>query len=395
MIIFLEGLPGHGKSLAAIKDYLVPAVQKGRKVFAYVEGLDYQKLSEVAGVTLEKVEQLLVHIEREQVPTIYDHVENDSLVIIDELQNFWPKGRHKLDAKITQFVAEHRHRGLDIVCMGQVRRDCHDLWLGRVDTLVQFVKRDSIGQANSYNWKVLKPVGAGKFKEATNGKADYDKKYFGCYASHTSDTTNTDTFNDARANIKNGKVYKFAMRFIWVIVAAIIYILYLFFGGGLEKSLSAKKPEKPASVETRTVHTEPAPAPKASQTPPAQPETLKVPEVPDFVADLSKLYRVRLTGVVQGQKRVIGLVEWRDPSNRVVDRLTLEQLNGLGWYVMLSPSGDMVQISKPGKVLIATQWPTVDDRETMPAKVPDATQDTIRGGPSAHVLTVAQAPAKK
>lgn len=384
MIIFLEGLPGSGKSFSAVKDYLIPALQKKRKVFAYIEGLDFKRIAEAAGLPLAKVEALLVPLTREQVPTIHDHVENDALVIVDELQNFWPTSRLKLPDEITKFVAEHRHRGLDVVCMGQVLKDCHALWLGRVDTLLQFLKRDAVGKPNEYRWVVCKRAAGGKFAETTSGKAEYDPKYFGCYASHTEGTENLGTFNDDRANVKNGKTYKFVMRFVWVFIGAIGFVIYLLFGGGLTKSLGAKPATSqgvPLDAPGAKADTKPAASPPVSTEPKGVADT----KISDFVSDLCEKNRIRLTGVIQSKSRMAGVVEWRDASNRVQDRLTLNQLQGLGWYVMISPDGSMAQISKPGKLYIATQWPYQDDRETAPARVPEATQERMRDGQAPYV----------
>ena len=40
----------------------------------------------------------------------------------------FPAGKQNLDTGITEFVTQHRHRGIDIVAMGQDHRDCHMLW---------------------------------------------------------------------------------------------------------------------------------------------------------------------------------------------------------------------------------------------------------------------------
>lgn len=89
MLIFHEGLPGAGKSYEAMVHQVIPALQKGRKVFAYIEGLNNEKIADVMGETVGYVESLLIPLTRDQVPTIHEHVENDSLVVIDELQNFF------------------------------------------------------------------------------------------------------------------------------------------------------------------------------------------------------------------------------------------------------------------------------------------------------------------
>ena len=208
MLIFHEGLPGAGKSYEAMVHQVLPALEKGRKVFAYIEGLDHGKIAEVLDESEERIKQLLIPLDRDQVPTIYDHVENDALVVIDELQNFFPSGRQKLSDQMTQFVTEHRHRGLDILCMGQDLRDCHNLWKRRISQKVVFVKLDAVGMSKRYRWTVQKATTGEKFHDIRSGVRKYDPKYFGIYASHTDDTENTADFKDDRANIFKTPFFK-------------------------------------------------------------------------------------------------------------------------------------------------------------------------------------------
>lgn len=222
MIIFHEGLPGSGKSYEAAINQIIPALQKGRHVYAYIEGLNHAKFSEVTGILLSIVSALLHQLTKEQVKDIYSHVQNDSLVIIDELQDFFPSSRTPLDAGITEFVTQHRHRGIDIVCMGQDNRDCHSLWKRRIDTLITFTKRDAIGMANSYTWKTFKQTN-GKFVELRSGKGTYDSKYFGLYASHSDNVTSIDAHKDSRSNIFKSSAFTFWLP---LFIIALIYAAY-------------------------------------------------------------------------------------------------------------------------------------------------------------------------
>lgn len=376
MLIFHEGLPGSGKSFEAMVAHIVPALKKGRKVFAYIEGLNHEKIAECADIPVERCRELLHQITREQVPTIHSAVENDSLVVIDELQNFWPSGRQKLDADITQFVTEHRHRGLDILCMGQVLNDCHALWKGRVDTKIEFRKLDAIGKANSYKWTVYKRVGGGKFQEVTSGKRDYDVQYFGTYASHTQGTENTETYTDERANVRNSKAFRYIKYYGAAAVVAIGFVVWVFStGGGIG---GAKKPATPPATSQQ-------PAQQPTQVQQVAPARVTVShvvgqvdmEAEDFIDKLSEKYRIRLGGSINSPRRISGLIEWRDESGRVHERLTADQLRGLGWYVMLSTDGSIASISKPGKSYIATQWPLDDDLSQAPERVPVKQQRRI------------------
>jgi zona occludens toxin len=78
MIIFHEGLPGSGKSYEAAINQIIPALKNGRPVYAYIEGLNHQKFSEVTGLPLERVTSLLHQVTKEEVATIYaiDGIDN-------------------------------------------------------------------------------------------------------------------------------------------------------------------------------------------------------------------------------------------------------------------------------------------------------------------------------
>jgi zona occludens toxin len=242
MIIFHEGLPRSGKSYEACVRRIIPALKAGRKVFAYIEGLNHEKFAEVTGLSVERVRELLYQINSDQVPKIYDHVENDALVIIDELQDFWPSSTKPLSKDITSFITQHGHRGLDIICMGQDHRDCHSLWKRRIDQLYIFVKQDAIGRPNKYAWQSFKQRN-GKFEKLNNGTEEYQSKYFGLYLSHTKDTTNKETYNDDRANIFKTKVFRLYLPALAVAVAVAVWFLVSFFQGK-QKIVKIEQPDK-------------------------------------------------------------------------------------------------------------------------------------------------------
>lgn len=370
MLLFHEGLPGSGKSYAAIKDHLIPALRKGRTVCAYVEGLDHTRIALVAGISEERCRELLQPITREQVPEIWKYVVNDAFVIIDELQNFWPTTRARLGPEITQFITEHRHRGLDVLCMGQVLGDCHTMWRNRVDQNVFFFNRDAIGKPNSYRWSVRKRESNGKFTEVTAGTAEYDPQYFGCYASHSEGTANTERFTDKRANIWSSPIVRrYLPLALGVGVLGLGFVIWLFRGGLVgnltEKADTALAKDKPAVVQV-------TPAPVT--TPPQAVETaskkiaLPVAEesaiLPggDMVDTLTSKYRIRAGGQINSKSNTYGIIEWRDENNGVRDVLTYRDLSGLGWLVMSSPDGALVILTKINRKYYATAWPIEDYR---------------------------------
>lgn len=373
MLLFHEGLPGAGKSYAAIKDHVVPALRKGRKVVAYIEGLDHSRLALVAGIPEERCRELLIELTKEQVPAIYDHVVNDAFVVIDELQDFWPSSRQKLEPKITEFITQHRHRGLDVLCMGQVLTDCHAMWRNRVDQNVFFYQRDAVGRADEYKWSVRKRESNGKFAEVTNGVEKYDAQYFGCYASHSAGAENKTKYVDERANLWNSPVLRRVLpMFGVVLLVALAYVVWAFQGG----LAGTKKPGTPEKAQGLVAEKAPDVPAVKTVTKEGQVEDSKILPGGDLVDSLTAQHRIRVGGTVTNARgQQAGFLEWRGPDNAIKELLTYRQLAGLGWLVMVSSDGDFVVISKLNRKYYATAWPVQD----VTGRASEATKREVEG----------------
>lgn len=332
MIIFHEGLPRSGKSYEATKEHIIPALKKGRKVFARINGLNYEKISELAQITLEECQQLLFHITEEQVPTIYQHVENDALVIIDELQNFFPSGRSKLSDEMTKFITEHGHRGLDILTMGQAISDCHNLWRKRTQRKIQFLKLDMVGKEDTYKWTSFTnrpdPKGEPTWVKINAGVKKYDPAYFGAYLSHQPDTENKDNLKDDRLNILKTKGIKFGIPAAVCVGAIAIYYLYGFF----------QAPQQPEPVQHATTALRSSPSMNASQ---LQTRTEPVrPKGWDFVQANTEQYNAKLTYMASYSNYIQDfLVIWEDPGGRIIDQLYMRDFIALGYSMTVKGSG--------------------------------------------------------
>lgn len=351
MIIFHEGLPGSGKSYEAAINQIIPALQKGRMVYAYIEGLNHEKFAEVTGFPLPVIQNLLRQLTKEQVKDVQVHVANDSLVIIDELQDFFPAGKTTLDPGVTEFVTQHRHRGIDIVCMGQDSRDCHMLWKRRIDTLIRFVKRDAVGQPDSYTWTTYKQQ-AGKYIQLRSGKGTYDKKYFGLYASHTEGVESIDAHKDDRTNVLKSAAFTTYIPMFLVVLCFAVYYLYGFLSG-------RNSPVKTVPVVTPAVQTQTAPINKE---PPktAAPQPAPKPGPPmdtDYLEKYLTDYRPRLVALVENKKKnkMVAQVEFIDTSNRVFERLNIVQIVAFGYVVERKPYGLLLR--KGDKRYAVTAFP--------------------------------------
>lgn len=365
-IFFHEGLPGAGKSFEALVKHIVPNLQKGRHVYAYIEGLNFEKIAAVCEMPVGAVKALLHVIEKDQVKEIHKHVTKDSFVLIDEIQDFFPSDRKPLDEEITRFVTQHRHDGIDILLMGQDHRDCHSLWKRRIQNLVTFMKMDAVGMEKRYKWTMHRYNGK-KYVPITSGMEIYDPKYFGCYASHTEGTTNTGNYKDKRAVIWNKWGIKFGVPATLVISIWAVWNLYAFFH---PNDAVAKVVDVPAEVEPveslearrarraqeRAAALKAAPVSAAEPAQEAKRSVEVVPAQVQYLLDLQRDHRLRLSGVVRTESGAInGFIEAVDSSFHIRERFWFSELEEMGWKVEWHSYG--VLLSRDSYSLVARQWP--------------------------------------
>lgn len=356
MLIFHEGLPGSGKSLGAMKDHIIPALQTGRKVIAYLEGLNHEKIAEVAEIDLEKCKQLLRPITREEVLILPTLDYTDALVVIDELQNFWPAGRTTLPDDVIQFVTEHRHRGADILAMGQCLTDCHAMWRRRVARKYHFIQRDAVGKPDEYTVIVQKGVPDGrrgdiKFEEIAREKHKYDPKYFGTYASHVQDAENKETLMDQRAVIWNNPMFKRWIPLFGIgVLFAVGYLVHFFTGTGVVTDTKKKEPvkasapaPKPRADDCKLNGTCPQQQAKQAVSAPAPASSASVSKLdgPDLVKSLSDKAVPRLAGLVFRKGVYTGRIAWHDQSGALVHAMSFDDLAALGYSVMVNAPGTL------------------------------------------------------
>lgn len=347
MLIFHEGLPRSGKSYAACKDHIVPALLAQRKVFAYIDGLDHVRFAEVTQLPLERIQELLIQIHADQVKEIYKHVEKDSLVVLDELQDFFPSQRQPLTEQMTRFITQHGHEGLDILCMGQDLRDCHAVWKRRVQRKITFCKLTAVGMENKYKWEAHEAKGGERFEKISTGIETYDKKYFGLYKSHTPGTENKGNYADDRINIFKTKFFRFGLPAAAVLGIGAVWYLYGFFTTPkLTKIETAQQQQKTLAAST---------VPTVTPQPTLPQESKKTSN--DFFANLvdTSGHRLRYSGMVSIGPSAVGLIDVLDSSYRVIQSFRSTDLHDLGWEVRWRSYG--LDIIKGKLTYIAMTWP--------------------------------------
>jgi len=367
MLIFQEGLPGSGKSYEAVVKRLIPALQKGREVQAYIEGLNFPKIAELAEISDERCAELLTQVTREQMQSgeWLQLVKDNALLIFDEAQNFWPTGTKPLSKEMTEFVTEHRHRGFDVILMGQDIRDVHTLWRRRVDQKIVFQKLDTLGAPTKYKWSVFKATvdgkGVIKFQQVQKGVSKYDTKYFGTYKSHVADDTNTETFKDSRASLLSSKMVRVGLPVMLAVAyLAFNYVWGFFHSDGTQFQKGAKSPHVQTSGTKPASPAVVAPQPVDVAAVNAARAAAAAPKVTDYIAQISDKWRVRLSGLIEGRDRTVVLLEWLDDSLHRRERLTGGELMKLGWVVQVEAPG-VVKLSKGELTVLATAWPIDTD----------------------------------
>jgi zona occludens toxin len=354
MLIFHEGLPGSGKSYEAMTYRIIPALQKGRRVIAYIEGLNFERIAEASELPVEKVRELLKPLTRDQVEAgIVQLAEDNALMVLDEAQNFWGN-RAKLDKQTTEFVTEHRHRGIDLVLMGQDLRDVHTLWRRRIEFKVCFLKLSSLGLGKRYTVTTWRHLGQDKFERVGTKTGKYDPKFFGTYASHTSTEVNTEDYKDKRATVWASGLMTLGIPAVVVAGAVGVWFLWGYFHPQpvQQAAKSAAQGVKTASVGAGA----PVPGPAASASSPKN--DTRSPQERRF-ADLSQRFRIRLAGLVSGATRASGIVEWIDGGSRVMERLSLDQLRELGVAVVIGQGVTKLAMGEWSD--LATMWPLEAD----------------------------------
>lgn len=368
MIVFHEGLPGSGKSYEACVMHILPALQAGRDVITNINGINHHKFFELTGIPVAVLKKMLVCISHPECDDEEKRLElvkadfllntkKDSMVVIDEIQDMFPTKRQPVTPEWSKWIASHRHEGLDIVLMGQDRRDVHPIWRRRIQRLLTFNKLQAVGADSSYRWVCLEATQPEKFKEVSSGVRRYDKQYFGLYLSHTQGTSNKSVYKDDRANILKNKKLQFGVLAFFLLAYYGITNTMAFFQPPEVKPLPVVQAQP--SPQTQVAQPQQQAQPK-----PVEPSTKPVaePERPslDIFDQEARKGRLRLAAIVEGKDQIFLRIEIMDSYNRLMATYDYPSLVDLGWKVESRDSG--VHLLKQDQIYVARPWQLENSR---------------------------------
>jgi len=348
VIVFHEGLPGSGKSYEACLYHILPALKAGRVVVTNIEGINIEKFAEVSGIAVAYLKHTLITVfdpDLDIQKEAFLAAPNDCLLVIDEIQNIFPSERQKLTPEWSKFITEHRHQGIDIILMGQDRRDCHALWRRRIQRVVLFLKLDAVGSSGRYRWQLFEATKPEKYKLVSQGIKKYESKYFGLYSSYQEGAEHRTSYTDKRGNVFKTSAFTFWLPLFVVVLFFAARQVHAFFTSPEPSKPHAVQPIKTASASVLPLASQPV----AANAPPVIEKYIPV----DVFDEAAHGRRLRLSGLVYNQKKLLAFVEALDGGRHLYDTFTVQEIQALGWivlheeYGLLITKGDLSYVARP------------------------------------------------
>lgn len=386
MWVFNEGVPRSGKSYDCVKHHILPALKRGRRVFARLNGLEdpqrQQAIADYLKVPLERVHELLHTVNTKDVVATFQCYRDeetgewriaekfkDALVVIDEVHEFYVQERKPLAPEVESFFALFGQNGGDGVILTQWFNRVHSAVKARIEKKNSFQKLSAVGMEGKYVVTYYQTVAAGKFEKIGSATKTYDKDIFPLYRGYADGADNVEVYKEGGTNVWKALALKGVVYGGLGVAGLLMFIM--FFTGNAElvedgsKSTEqsvASEPVEVYDVQGKYVRTEGGSATQGQGGPAA-----KVVEAIDpykdltagqrYVAELADKGRVRLAARATINDRELAVVEWVDSSGNTVESLDLDQLRELGMTVTGKRFG--IELVAGDKTIIATPWPRV------------------------------------
>lgn len=368
MLVFNEGVPRAGKSYDAVKNHILPTLKKGRRVFARLNGLDHAKIAAHLDMKESDVRDLLVIVDTKDVKTTFACTQDetgkwcipddfkDSLVVIDEVHEFYVSERLPLPGAIENFWALLGQNGGDAVIMTQWINRVHQAIRARIERKNVFQKLTAIGMKSRYRVTYWHTTSPGKYERVGGKTEKYDPVIYPLYHGYAPGSENTEVYEEGGTNVWRAMALRGAAFAVVGLVGGYFFISF-FFGGGAQ----GKATEKPATVEETKVfdvdgnylRTEGEKAVAAVKEKP-DPYADLSPEQ-RYVAELTERGRVRLASRAEIGGRIRGWVEWVSDSGETVESLEVASVEALGYVTTWTVYG--VRLAAGDHVIVATPWP--------------------------------------
>ncbi|MFB0276665.1 zonular occludens toxin domain-containing protein [Xanthomonas euvesicatoria] len=365
MLVFNEGVPRAGKSYDAVKNHILPALKKGRRVFARLNGLRFDRIAKHLGIAESDVQSLLVLVDTKDVTKLFACTQDasgkwcipdefkDALVVIDEVHEFYVNERKPLAPAVENFWALLGQNGGDAVIMTQWINRLHSAVKARIEKKNTFQKLTAIGMKGRYRVTYFHTTSPGKFEKVGGQTLKYDPAIFPLYDGYAPGAENTEVYEEGGKNVWAAMAVRAA---IFIVVGGIgIYFFVHYF---TKDRSDPNKPVASASQANKATHVGAGLANGAPSVPiqPPPPDPLAdLTQEQRYVAELASKGRIRLSARARVGDQDRAWVQWIDESNNVIEELDLTQLRALGYSVSVVTYG--VRLSAGKHIMVATAWP--------------------------------------
>lgn len=370
MLTFNEGVPGAGKTYDAVVHHILPALKKGRKVWARVNGLDHEYIAQLVGKEVDEVRELLVHVptaevrqrfraERDEAGEyVLPHEYRNCLIVIDEAHEFYVAARESMQQDEEQFFAIHRHYGADILLMTQWYKRMHTALRARIERKNVFQKLTAVGMENRYNVTFFHTTAPDKYAKVGSAVRQYVPVNFPAYKGVADAEVQTEVYKGGSRTVWAKLAIPGALMAVGLVVA--VWWLWGFFQGdglvpeeernGTAKSGFYQPVEDPAPPPAPVAQVKPEPPP-----PPPDPVD-KMTAEQQYVWRMAKTARARVSAKVGEGSDAWGLIEFRERNQLPTDIISTRQLVDMGIEVVARPFGFLLKAG--GETIVATAWPT-------------------------------------
>lgn len=248
-VYLMGGIPGAGKSLLGIQEWIIPALKKGRKVYTNIDGLSHDRIAAIFDIPPMEVNLRLITWNPEDTAKIrafYTEVDTGSLVVIDETQNYF--GSRDWDTKeakdLIPWLTRQRHLGVDVLFITQ-SIDSVDITIRRLVALTYLLKRmEHLGFDTKTMVYIFDRCNIERKHFATK-IFSYNKSIFMCYSSYDSSTI-----------VEERKKINPVLRSpaFWALMAISLFGIYhMLSGGGIASKIAGRaKPQSEVSKQTAT-----------------------------------------------------------------------------------------------------------------------------------------------
>lgn len=367
MLVFNEGVPRAGKSYDAVKNHILPAIKKGRRVFARLNGLRHDRIAKHLGMQEKDVLDLLVLVDTKDVAKLFACTQDasgkwcipddfkDALVVIDEVHEFYVNERKPLEPAVENFWALLGQNGGDAVIMTQWINRLHSAVKARIEKKNTFQKLTAVGMKSRYRVTYFHTTSPGKFEKVGGQTLKYDPAIFPLYDGYAPGAENTEVYEEGGKNVWAAMAVR---AVIFLVVGGIgLYFFASYFNKGKQPAHAATS--GPSSTPAVGQVFKPgelvsAPGQQAVAAVVADPLADLTPEQ-RYVIELAAKGRIRVAAIAQVSGRDRAWLQWIDTSNIVLEQLDLGQLRALGFDATVQPYG--VRLVAGKHTVVATAWP--------------------------------------